>query len=425
VDKRNEKVITIIVCVLLSFSLWVYISNVENVNRTVELKNISVTIENESALSESKLVLLPEQVFEVNLRIEGPSKKVYSISKQDFNLEVDLSAYALKSGVNNIPVKIVDYPEGINIKNTGNLTIKVVLENLEEKEVNVTSKINTTFQDGISEVSSEISPQKVTISGASSFIDKVSQVIIDGSESNISRNFSRTFNLKAVDANGDEVDGVEISTKKVTYSMKVKKQKEAPIKVDYQGSLPNGISKEFEELSINNIIISGEVDDVDKIESIKTEPIYLSNITENKKITLDLVIPEGINVVGNDTSVILTYNVKNNNTVPEVTDDEKQITKTIEGVEISYIDEDTAKYNYEYVTKTVNIDIKGTKAELDNITKDQIKVEASVKELTTEGENSVNWNASLINSVNNASILNSTGSAVVKISLKEYLLFDS
>ena len=418
-DKRNEKVITIIVCVLLSFSLWVYISNVENVNRTIELKNVSVTIENESALSESKLVLLPDQVFEVNLRIEGPSKKVYSISKKDFNLKVDLSAYALKSGVNNIPVKIVDYPEGINIKNTGNLIIKVVLENLEEKNINVTPKVNTTFQDGISEVSSEISPQKVTISGALSLIDKVSQVIIDGSESNISRNFSKTFNLKAVDANGDEVDGVEISTKKVTYSMKVKKQKEVPIKIDYQGSLPNGISKESEELSIKNVIISGEVDDVDKIESIETEPIYLSNITENKKITLDLIIPEGINVVGNDTSVILTYNVKNNNTVPEVTDDEKQITKTIEGVEISYIDEDTAKYNYEYVTKTVNIDIKGTKAELDNITKDQIKVEASVKELTTEGENSVNWNASLINPVNNVSIVNSTGSAVVKISLKE------
>lgn len=418
-DKRNEKVITIIVCVLLSFSLWVYISNVENVNRTIELKNISVTIENESALSESKLVLLPDQVFEVNLRIEGPSKKVYSISKQDFNLKVDLSAYALKSGVNNIPVKIVDYPEGINIKNTGNLTIKVILENLEEKEMNVASKINTTFQDGISEVSSEISPQKVTISGASSLIDKVSQVIIDGNESNISRNFSRTFNLKAVDANGDKVDGVEISTKKVTYSMKVKKQKEVPIKIDYEGSLPNGISKESEKLSINNIIISGEVDDVDKIESIKTEPIYLQNITENKKITLNLIIPEGIDVVGNDKSVVLTYNVKNNNTIPEVKDDEKQITKTIEGVEISYIDEDTKKYDYEYITKTVNIDIKGTKAELDNITKDQIKVEASVKELTTEGENSVNWNASFINPVNNVSIVNSTGSAVVKISLKE------
>ena len=420
-DKRNEKVITIIVCVLLSFSLWVYISNVENVNRTVELKNISVTIENESALSESKLVLLPDQVFEVNLRIEGPSKKVYSISKKDFNLKVDLSAYALKSGVNNIPVKIVDYPEGINIKNTGNLTIKVVLENLEEKEMNITSKLNTTFQDGISEISSEISPQKVTISGALSLIDKVSQVIIDGSESNISRNFSKTFNLKAVDANGDEVDGVEISTKKVTYSMKVKKQKEVPIKIDYQGSLPNGISKESEELSIKNVIISGEVDDVDKIESIETEPIYLSNITENKKITLDLIIPEGINIVGNDTSVILTYNVKYyNNTIPEVKDDEnQQITKTIEGIEISYIDEDTTKYDYEYTTKTVNIEIKGTKADIDNITKDQIKVEASVKELTTEGENSVDWNASFITPINNVSIVNSTGSAVVKISLKE------
>lgn len=95
-DKRKEKIITIMVCVLLSFALWVYISNVENVNRSLELKNVSVTLENESALSESKLVLLPDQTFEVNLRIEGPSKEVYSISKEDFNLKVDLSAYSIK-----------------------------------------------------------------------------------------------------------------------------------------------------------------------------------------------------------------------------------------------------------------------------------------------------------------------------------------
>lgn len=281
-DKRKEKIITIMVCVLLSFALWVYISNVENVNRSLELKNVSVTLENESALSESKLVLLPDQTFEVNLRIEGPSKEVYSISKEDFNLKVDLSAYALKSGVNNIPVKVVDYPEGINIKNTGNLTIKVVLENLEEKDINISSKIDTTFESGISEVSSEISPQKVTISGPSSFIDKVSEVVLDGSANNISRNFSKTFNLKAVDANGDKVDGIEISTEKATYSMKVKKQKEVPIKINYQGSLPNGISKDSEEQSIDKIIISGDVDDIDKIENIETEPVYLSNITENK-----------------------------------------------------------------------------------------------------------------------------------------------
>ena len=417
-DKRKEKIITIMVCVLLSFALWVYISNVENVNRSLELKNVSVTLENESALSESKLVLLPDQTFEVNLRIEGPSKEVYSISKEDFNLKVDLSAYALKSGVNNIPVKVVDYPEGINIKNTGNLTIKVVLENLEEKDINISSKIDTTFESGISEVSSEISPQKVTISGPSSFIDKVSEVVLDGSANNISRNFSKTFNLKAVDANGDKVDGIEISTEKATYSMKVKKQKEAPIKVDYQGSLPNGISKEFEELSINNIIISGDVDDVDKIENIETEPVYLSNITENKEITLNLIIPEGIKIESNDTFVILNYNVKDNNTVSENTNDE-QITKTIEGVKISYIEEDTTKYDYEYPTQTVDIQIKGTKADVEKITKDDIKVEASVKDLSTEGENSINWTATFKNETSNISIVNNTGSVTVSLTLKQ------
>ena len=416
-DKRKEKIITIMVCVLLSFALWVYISNVENVNRSLELKNVSVTLENESALSESKLVLLPDQTFEVNLRIEGPSKEVYSISKEDFNLKVDLSAYALKSGVNNIPVKVVDYPEGINIKNTGNLTIKVVLENLEEKDINISSKIDTTFESGISEVSSEISPQKVTISGPSSFIDKVSEVVLDGSANNISRNFSKTFNLKAVDANGDKVDGIEISTEKATYSMKVKKQKEVPIKINYQGSLPNGISKDSEEQSIDKIIISGDVDDIDKIENIETEPVYLSNITENKEITLNLIIPEGIKIETNDTFVILNYNVKDINT-SENTNDE-QITKTIEGVKISYIEEDTTKYDYEYPTQTVDIQIKGTKADVEKITKDDIKVEASVKDLSTEGENSINWTATFKNETSNISIVNNTGSVTVSLTLKQ------
>ena len=416
-DKRKEKIITIMVCILLSFSLWVYISNVENVNRSLELKNVSVVLENESALLESNLVLLPDQTFEANLRIEGPSKEVYSISKEDFNLRVDLSAYALKSGVNNIPVKVVDYPEGINIKNTGNLTIKVVLENLEEKDMNISSKIDTTFENGISEVSSEISPQKVTISGPASFIDKVNEVVLDGSANNISRNFSKTFNLKAVDANGDKVDGIEISTEKATYSMKVKKQKEVPIKINYKGSLPKGISKDSEEQSVDKIIISGDVDEVDKIENIETEPVYLSNITENKEITLNLVIPEGIKIESNDAFITLNYNVKEDNT-SENTNNE-QITKTIEGVKISYIEEDTTKYDYEYPTQTVDIQINGTKAEVENITKDDIKIEASVKELSKEGENSINWTATFLNETNNINIVNNTGSVTVNLTLKQ------
>ena len=283
--------------------------------------------------------------------------------------------------------------------------------------MNISSKIDTTFENGISEVSSEISPQKVTISGPASFIDKVNEVVLDGSANNISRNFSKTFNLKAVDANGDKVDGIEISTEKATYSMKVKKQKEVPIKINYQGSLPNGISKDSEEQSIDKIIISGDVDDVGKIENIETEPVYLSNITENKEITLNLVIPEGIKVESNDTFVILNYNVKENNT-SENTNNE-QITKTIEGVKISYTEEDTTKYDYDYPTQTVNIQIKGTKANVEKITKDDIKVEASVKELSTEGENSINWTATFLNETNNISIVNNTGSVTVNLTLKQ------
>ena len=87
-DKRNEKVITIIVCVLLSFSLWVYRSNVQNVNRTVELKNISVTIENAKRMAVAHLLTYPDNfisdqcLYEIGqydpntAKIEGYDSKV-------------------------------------------------------------------------------------------------------------------------------------------------------------------------------------------------------------------------------------------------------------------------------------------------------------------------------------------------------------
>ena len=70
-------------------------------------------------------------------------------------------------------------------------------------------------------------------------------------------------------------------------------------------------------------------------------------------------------------------------------------------------------------TQTVDIQIKGTKADVEKITKDDIKIEASVKDLSTEGENSINWTATFKNETSNISIVNNTGSVTVSLTLKQ------
>ena len=143
-DKGNEKRgVVQLVCVLLAFCLWLYVTSIENPNKSSEIKDIPVDIINSEVLRESNLALSPNQNFTVNLRVEGPANAVYSAKVADFKVTADLGTYVLKKGENNVPVRVVNYPQDVNVMNTGVLSIKINVEEYTEKYVNVVSKVDT------------------------------------------------------------------------------------------------------------------------------------------------------------------------------------------------------------------------------------------------------------------------------------------
>ena len=84
-DKGNEKRgVVQLVCVLLAFCRWLYVTSIENPNKSSEIKDIPVDIINSEVLRESNLALSPNQNFTVNLRVEGPANAVYSAKVADF-----------------------------------------------------------------------------------------------------------------------------------------------------------------------------------------------------------------------------------------------------------------------------------------------------------------------------------------------------
>ena len=173
-DKGNEKRLGVkIICVILAFGLWLYITNVDNPTRTTNLKDVEVQLINEDTLAKSNMAISPGQKITVDLNLEGTANEIYSINKEDFVIKADLSTYALKKGENNIPVQIENYPTGINIKNNAALSVKVTIEELVEKEVNVYSKVKTTFKSGFSKSSTIVKPNIIKVSGPASAVNKV------------------------------------------------------------------------------------------------------------------------------------------------------------------------------------------------------------------------------------------------------------
>ena len=146
--KNKQKVIVQLVCVLLSFGLWIYVTNIENPIKSYELNKVPVEIKNSDNLKSSGLTLSPNQNFYVNLKIEGSSQDLFSIDKEDFKISVDLNELVLKKGENKVMVRIEEAPQDIKIKNSTGLTIRINTEEYKTKEVPVKSKINVISKSG-------------------------------------------------------------------------------------------------------------------------------------------------------------------------------------------------------------------------------------------------------------------------------------
>lgn len=371
---KKDKTLTIkLICLLLSLGLWFYITNVENPVRTSELKNIPVELINIDYIANSKFAISENQQFTVDLKLEGPSSEVIKAKKEDFKIVADMSAYALKSGENTIPVQIVNYPENINIKNNGFLGIKVKLEDLIKKELPVKSKINLQYKQNIHEKDQTISPANVNVSGPKSSIDKIYEAVITGEEKDINSNIQKNYDIKFLDASGNEIKGIETDYDKAQLTVTITNGKNVPVTLKTIGTLPDGYFFDGSELSRNTVNITGSSEDLDKIKSIETQPVDLSNITSTKEINTKLNLPQNVSVQQGDDDVRVKINIRH----------DANITKTITA-NVQYIGLSDA-LTIEGSTTTVNVTLSGAKSILDNVTVSNMQVVMDLSNVTNEG----------------------------------------
>lgn len=406
-DKGNEqkKFLIKVLCVLLSFGLWLYITNVENPTRTYDLKNVPVELTNIDILESSNLALSPNQKFYVDLKLEGPANELYSVKQEDIKIKADLSAYALKKGENNIPVEIINYPQNISIKSNGYLVVKVNIESLLKKEVKVYSKVKLSFKEGYSQASIDVKPSVVNITGAESEVNKVVGATLVGDVENISEDFNSKFPIKAVDDKGDIVENVVINEDEGTLALKIGVSKTVNIKSKLVGQLPSGLTLDEVELSKSTIGLIGDPKILGSLTSIETEPINLANITSSKSLDVKLVLPEGVKTVNGEEYVTAKIKISAKEPV------EKTITANI-----TYLNLDSKfKHNG---PATIPIIISANEDVISTISANNIKVEVDLSAITAEGEHTVSWKASIVNSDNSVKISNNTGNITINITLK-------
>lgn len=370
---KNQTLIVKIVCILLSFGLWLYISTVENPVRTYEIRKVPVELVNLDTLKDSKFSVVNNQEFTVDLKVEGPSNEIIKIKKENFKVVADMSTYALKEGENTIPVQILTYPENITIKNNGFLGIRVILEKYITKDFNITSDVKLSYKEHIYENSKSINPQVVSVSGGESQVERISKAVLVGEEKDIQSNFSNTYEIKFLDDLGEEVTNIEASNKTAQLIVTVKNGKSVPINIRTTGNLPAGYILENSVLSQSTVNISGEDNVLDSVDKIDTEYIDISNLIESSTFTLKLNVPEGITLKNAEETVNVTFTIVKESPIS------KEIICNVDYINLPN------EFSIENSTQSVKVNLYGLKDEVDRINSDNIQVIMNLESVTEEG----------------------------------------
>ncbi len=365
--QKKSDILLIFFCVILSFSLWVYIINVENPTKTMKVYNVPVRIENLENIGEQNLVLLPNQDIMVTLSVKGPASDVYRSVASNFRVVADLENLALKKGANEIPIMITDSPNELDVSPSSNLKATIFLDDYVERDINIVSQYEASSDSGKFIKGITFNPTSSKVKGAAEYVNRVTTLAARGERTSLTKNHKEIVTLVPVDENNNEVKHVTVSPLYVEVTIEVYDTKTVPITVASEGEIGGGLELKTLEPGFTQITIAGPDSLLSQVNEIVTEKVDLKNITETGEIIKSLIIPEGIIPVDGLSNVTVKATV--------VVFETKTITKKLTTTGLA------ANLAATLSANSINITISGTKAALDEITEESITAELVLTEL--------------------------------------------
>lgn len=370
--EKTTSIIVKILCVLLSVALWLYITKTENPNITYNVRNIPVNFTNIDVLESKNLFIEHSDSYTVDIKVEGKTSDP-KVTKDDFNLYVDLYEYALKEGVNKLPIKVESSPTNINILNNGIPWLQVNIDSL--VEVTVPVKISVIEKEKSDKFLKEVitDPKEMKIYGPSRKVKQVKHVLGKFDVSKSSELKTAIIEVKPVNALNDLVNDIKLEMNTVNVALGVNTIKSLPIKVITKGNSPAAYKISKTEVNPSIIKIMGDEKIINQLQYIETRAIDISHLKETavlKKISL--VLPQGLETLESNTEVDVTIFIENQNV-------EKQLTSVIKIKDPEKYPE--TDYNVVLNTKEISYKVSGINNDINRLEDKDIKVYVELKGL--------------------------------------------
>lgn len=393
-NKFTLKILSLAIAVLI----WLIVRNVQDPVIVQTFYDIPVTLVNESYLSNNmKIPLLIDGDDTVKVRIKAEESVIKELKKEDIVAQADMTQIYMDATPKMVPVEVTC--KGIaddNITVTPR-NIQVDIENQTSVEKTIAVNTGDTTPDKDYEVGSlQANPEKVTISGPESIINKIDKVVAKIDVTGMKEsNVELDSELKIYDKNQDELSEKQLSylnlagvqDNKIKIQAQFwKVQKNVKIGSEYSGSPQYGYEVDSVSVVPETLSLAGTDEALQKLAvegntlTIPASYIDVSGKDSDFDVKVDIseLLPENMKLARDINSTviatvkILPYNSRDYEVSPT------QIK----------VENKPENMNYKFEPDKIVARIKAKEENLDNLKTDDIQMKIDLKDAKA-GENTL------------------------------------
>ncbi len=369
----DNKVLYLVISIVAAFSLWVYVTNVDNQNTETTILGIGVKFTGKEALEARGLVIDDSYNYSVSISVLGKRDAVLRLRNTNISINVDVSdissagtydkfySVALPSSVNSNEVYILRKdPEYVIIR----------VNQYISKSVSVKGGFSGTMKEGFEAKELTYSPSAITVSGPENIVARISSAYVKLSKNDVAGYVTETLPYVFLDQDGNEVstDKLSVSNRAVEVTMPVIQTKKVALTVKLNpggGAAESNVKYTIEPKTIT---LSGDPEVLGKLNEISLKTYNLAEVYADESETCVIPIPSGLSNVSGTTSAAVGISVTGLVT--------KDITVTNIKIQNVY-----AGHKATLAAKDISVTIRGEQSAIDAVTADNITAVIDLSEL--------------------------------------------
>lgn len=347
--------------------LWLIVVNIDDPIMDQNFSNIPVTVINTEVLASEdspKTYQILDDTQNVTVTVKAKRSVLSKLSANDITAVADMKELTLETQIP-IEVTVKNYKVADAYATPRNMQVK--LEDEETKKFPIVPKTTGTVRDGYVLGQIEAMPEKVSIRGPKSVIDKISKVEATVSVSGLSKTSTLESELKLYDEDNNEIDqnllSNNLGTEGVDIHVELLRTKNVPLNFDTSAiQAANGYEFSNIKYEPKEISVSGDVDKLQQLSEIQipASALAMENLKEKKEKVIDIsdYLPDGIVLADeNANSVAVTILIEKDGT--------KSFEISVGSVSVLNLDSDLS-INYESAD-ALDIQIRGPEDALNKI----------------------------------------------------------